>query len=132
MKLNLQKRKCNRVAGVLIEAIIAATLLVTATTALTRYVVSSRQLSIAADQRLAAQLSCQNVIERLRAVSADDWQSQSELIAAAVFETSGIVTKIDVDSFQIDERDAVHATVRCQIGNSEDDFVDNHAWKVAP
>ncbi|WP_068265492.1 hypothetical protein [Rubripirellula obstinata] len=120
----------SRTGGVLIEAIVASMLLVTATTSLTRFVVSSRQLGIAADQQLAAKLVTENAIERLRSIPAKDWPANAESVAKAVTEASGISTQIEMSSFQIDQRQAWHATIRSQIGKDQLAVHENHAWKV--
>ena len=132
MKQMLGKHKTKRVAGILIEAIIAATLLMTATTALTRYVLSSRQLSVAGDQALAARLNTQNAIERLRVLSADDWEAKAQSVAKDLTDASGMSINIEVEPFQIGDRDALHATIECQIGSNPNVHAVNHAWKVIP
>lgn len=114
----------------MIEAAIASALLLTATMALTKFVVSSQRLGIAADERLASRLVTENAIERLQLAAAENWPEQAEAIAQAVSTASGIKTQIETDSFQIGDRDAWHAIVRCQIGNNETAFQENHIWKV--
>ena len=132
MKQMLVKQNTKRVAGILVEAIIAATLLMTATAALTRYVLSSRQLSVVGDQALAAKLNTQNAIQRLSGLSADDWETEADSVAKDLTDASGMITSIEVKPFQIDDRDAFYATIRCQIGSNQKAHAVNYAWKVIP
>lgn len=124
------KPQRSRFGGVLVEAIVASALLLTATTSLTRFIVSSKQLEIAADQRLAAKLVTENVVERLRSIKAEAWPTKADAIAQDVSTESGIKTQIKMTSFQLGERDAWHATIRCQVGNNESAYQENHTWKV--
>lgn len=130
MRCIASKPNRSRTGGVLVEAIVASMLLVTATTSLTRFVVSSRQLGIAADQQLAAKFVTENAIERLRSIPAKDWPENAESVAEAVSAASGITTQIEMSSFQVAQRQAWHATIRSQIGKNQLAVHENHAWKV--
>lgn len=124
-------RRC-RIGGVLIEGVIAMLLLATAIAALSRYAVASRQLNVYADQSLTARLNSQNAVERLARTPAEDWRDKSDEIATQLTTETGVPTEISLNKFRVGNADALHATVRCQIGKTENAVVENHTWKVMP
>ena len=118
----------------MIEAVIASALLMTAMTSLARYAQSSSELSRAADAHLAARLASTNAIERLRSLPVDQWPDRAADIAADVSNASGIPTKIALEEFRMGDREALHATIRSQVGkntsNAHSHTVENHFWRT--
>ena len=120
-----------RAGGILIEAVIATALMLTATVALTRYAQSAGKLSDLANRNLNARLASENAAERMRHFPADRWSSLADEVGKSVSRSSAVTTKIMVTDFQTDDRDAVHAIIQCQIGGDPGEVVENHCWKFA-
>ena len=118
-----------RQGSLVIDAVVALALLTTAFVALGRLANSSAALSLNSDQRLAATLAGENVVERLRSVAFDALDDKAAEAGRAVEETTGFDVQIKITPFQLETREAIHLSVRVQV--SEEVSVNIHDWRIA-
>ena len=121
-------RAGTRSGSLIIESVVAIALLATALVALGKLAASSAAISRTADQRLAATLSGENVIEQLKDVAFDDLSRESSDIAEAVQKLSGYEIKVTTDPFLVGDRDATHILVTVRpITNV---LIQLHDWRI--
>ncbi|MCG8650698.1 MAG: hypothetical protein MI861_12750, partial [Pirellulales bacterium] len=118
----------HRQGGFLIEAVIATALLATALLGLAKLARTSALLQRQADQRLAASLAAENVLEKLKPMPVDTLVAQAGGVARRVEESSNCEVQLTVDSMQISGRRAAHLTVKAAA--SEHTQVTLHHWVI--
>ncbi len=117
-----------RSGSLIIESVVAIALLATALVALGKLAASSAAISRIADQRLAATLSGENVIEQLKDVTFDDLSRESSVIANAIQKSCGYEINVTTDQFLVGDRDATHILVT--VRPSTNVLIQLHDWRI--
>ncbi len=117
-----------RRGSLIIESVVAIALLATAFIALGNLAASSAAISRNADQRLAATLAAENVLEQLRDVPFDALAQKASELGKAIEDSYGYKSQIETNDFRVGGRDAVHLAVT--IRPSENVSVTLHDWRI--
>ncbi len=117
-----------RRGSLVVEAVISAALLGTAAYALTRLARTSAVLSQQADQQLAATLTAENLVERLRRVETGDLSQQATTIAQSLADTSQCEIGVFTESFTNADRQGIH--LRIDVTSSPQNRVTLHDWRL--
>jgi len=131
-----QKQLCSRQrrwgrrrgGSLVIEAVIAAALLATATYGLTQLAKSAAVLRQQSDQRLAATLAAENTLERLRGVPLAELTGQADEVAEIVAASSGCEVDVSTTPFTAAARDGIH--LRVDVSPSQNIRVTLHDWRL--
>ena len=121
----------HRVGSLIVEAVIASMLMVTATIALAQLARHSAALSSQADQRLAATLAAENMIERLNDLSDDKVRAGAAAVVAEVAEVSGCRIVVDSEPFDSGSGRGLHVRVVASPQADADLRVSLHDWRIA-
>ena len=119
----------SRCGSLIVESVIVIALLATAFVALGNLATSSSAISQNADQRLAATLAAENMLQRLQAVSFDSVIEQSPAVAKLIQNSSGYELQVKAEEFRAGDRDAIHLIVT--VAASETVSVTLHDWRFA-
>lgn len=117
-----------RRGSLVIEAVISAALLATAGYALTRLARTSSTLSQQADQQLAATLTAENLVERLRALESDELQQRATTVAQSLADASQCEIEVLTESFTHAGREGIH--IRIDVSSSPQNRVTIHDWRL--
>ena len=117
-----------RTGSLIIESVVATALLATALVALGKLAATSAAISQTADQRLAATLIAENVLERLKVVEFDAVPGESAEIAASIQQSCPYEVQVTGDAFLAGDREARHiiVTVRPSLHVT----IQLHDWRV--
>ena len=126
--LRSARRGSERAGSLVIEAVISVALLASATYALTKLARSTAELNRQTDQRLAATLTAENALERLRGLSAEQVAQQVAGIAQSMSESSGCDVEITSAPFVSGDRGGIH--IRVDVVPSENARVTLHDWRL--
>ncbi len=129
MKQLIEKRvHWSRRGSLVIEAVVVIALLATAFVALGKLAATSAALSQNADQRLAATLAAENLLQRLQSVSIDAVVADAQQIAKTIQDSCGYQINLKTDQFRASERDAIHVAVT--VTASDVVSVTLHDWRI--
>ena len=117
-----------RRGSLIIESVVAIALLATAFLALGNLAASSAAISRNADQRLAATLAAENVLERLRDVPFDALAEKASELGKTIPDSYGYEGQIETNDFRGGGRDAIHLAVT--IRPNENVSVTLHGWRI--
>ncbi|QDT04049.1 hypothetical protein K227x_24350 [Rubripirellula lacrimiformis] len=117
-----------RCGSVIIEVVLAVSLLAVAGVALTKLSRGASMLGRTADQHLAATLAAENTLERMRALPTGQWSTQGDAIASAVGNDTQCTVTVAVDDFQSGPNEGVHIQVQATLGDAV--TVRQHDWIV--
>ncbi|MGI9474886.1 MAG: hypothetical protein ACR2NZ_25370 [Rubripirellula sp.] len=118
-----------RNGSLVIECVIAAALIATATLALTRLARNSVALNHQADDRLAAKLTAENLLERSKSIDIDRLESQFGPLAAKMQEETDAIIDVSANPFESGEHQGVH--LRIEVAAAPNAAVTLHDWRIA-
>ena len=117
-----------RGGSLVIECVVAAVLIATASLAMTQMAKQAIDLNQQANQRLAAKLTAENLLERLRNLPADRLEAESGSIASETEETSLSAIEIAVTPFESGDHRGLH--LRVQVDAAPNARVTLHDWRL--
>lgn len=127
--MDCRRRKTARRASLMVEAVIAVTLLSTAIVALGKLAQSTARLQIQSDQRLTAALAADNLFERLREIPTPSIDESAKELAAQWLAKTGCKLEVETEPFTVRGRDGVHVTVISRPSDGRP--VTLHDWYLA-
>lgn len=124
------RNRCN--GSVAIEAIVAATLLITATATLARYGQLSRLMSRDADQRLATRLVAENTVLKLCDAAPDQIDQLVEALIETNSKSGNYETQIESKPFDVEgsSTGGIHFLVTCQVSGVPTTKQTFHGWQL--
>ncbi len=120
--------RSQRRGSLVIEAVIASALLATAILALGKLAQSAAALGHQADQRLAATLAGENLLERLRAVPIEAVGERADELADVVAQQTQCDVEVSAKPFSVADREGIH--VQVDVSPSPQVRVTLHDWRL--
>lgn len=111
----------------MIECVIAAALIATATLALTRLAHHTTQLNHQSDNRLSAKLTAENFLERSKEIDAEQLESSVADLAESMADQYGSEITVTSDPFESGIRKGVH--LRIDVAATPSARVTLHDWR---
>ena len=119
------QRRCG---SLIIECVIAAALIATATVALTRLARNSVALNQQSDNRFAAKLTAENLLQRSQQMEADQLADQIGPLAAAMAEEYATEITASANPFESGDHRGLH--LRIDVRSAPNAQVTIHDWRV--
>lgn len=121
--------RLSRRGSLIIESVVALTLLATALVALGKLAATSTAIGKQGDQRLAATLAAENLLERLDAIPFEEVAAEARRIADVIEESCGYDIAATTEEFRAGDTDSIHVSVTVRASSLV--AVTLHDWKTS-
>lgn len=118
----------SRQGSLVIECVVAAALIATATLALTRLAHHTTQLNHQSNDRLSAKLTAENFRERCKEIDAAQLETRVAALAESMSQQYGAEITVRSDSFESGNRNGIH--LRIHVATTPNAHVTLHDWRL--
>lgn len=128
MNLPGSRTASTRQGSLVIECVVAAALIATATLALTRLAHHTTQLNHQANDRQSAKLTAENFRERFKEIDAEQLETSVAALAESMSQQYGSEITVTSDSFESGNLNGIH--LRIHVATTPNAHVTLHDWRL--